>query len=189
MEHLNLFQKYTYTFFILCWILKKISRLLCTGQPLEYIYNHLAQHLLLFDTVVRTNKLYHVYQARGKFKRELWLACTFPPSWIPNIFIQLWGGFLGEQSFKWRMISDRGTTSEVLAYKSYNLAARIVILRHQSNIAVIYFPKIHLFFVVGIYMNNLQLTPTQILLLTTIQKHGDINFITNNFTHCSIGII
>jgi hypothetical protein len=89
----------------------------------------------------------------------------------------LWREFLGEQSFKRRMISDRGTTSEVLAYKSYNLAAWIVILRHQSNIAVIHFPKIHLFFVVGIYMDNLQLTPTQILLLTTMQKHGDINFI------------
>ena len=71
------------------------------------------------------------------------------------------GGSFREQGPKWNVIGHRRAAGEVLANKSWNLVCCIVILSHDSNVAVMCFPKFHLFLVVGIYMNNLPSTWTQ----------------------------
>lgn len=136
-------------------------------------------YLYLTEKSEPTSSVYEKGIQEGAFTDDLTQITT-------TSLCELRGRFFGEYSFKWRRISQGGATGEVLANKSYNLVDVIVIFCHERDIVVIYFPKFHLFFVAGVYMNNLWSTQALMLLTTIRMRRKDIR---SNCTYCSVGVI
>lgn len=95
-----------------------------------------------------------------------------------DILLQLhscrWGWFLGEQSHEGSGVIYRSTASKVLAHKSNHFVSSKMILCHEGDVAIVALPKLQLFGISWIYVNNLPFgCITKVILFLEIARDLD----------------